>query len=90
MYVILVYDINQERVSKVKSVVSSYLVWRQRSVFDGKITKSKLNNLIEELKDVINYLEDYIIIFSFPNNVNYEVMEMGIKRYSDPEYGVWI
>lgn len=80
---ILVYDVNEYRVNKVNSICSKYLVWRQNSVFTGKITSSRIELLKEELKSVINVGEDYILFFIFPSNVKFRTEEIGIRRYSD-------
>ena len=42
MYVIIVYDVNVERVSKVCNFLRQYLNWIQNSVFEGEITKAEL------------------------------------------------
>jgi len=83
LFAILVYDVNESRVNKVNSVCSKYLIWRQNSVFTGKISLSKISLLKEELKTTINPAEDYILIFIFPSNVKFRTEEIGIKRYSD-------
>ncbi len=62
MYAILVYDINQKRVGKMLRLCRQYLTWIQNSVFEGEITRSKL----EELKARANKImkdEDSLIVF---------------------------
>lgn len=66
MYLVIVYDVNVDRVSKVNKFLKSYLHWQQNSVFEGKITKSQYNELIVELNDFIDDEEDSIIIYKFP------------------------
>ena len=41
MYVIIVYDINVDRVNKVKSFLRQHLFWIQNSVFEGDVTESE-------------------------------------------------
>ncbi|WP_252897144.1 CRISPR-associated endonuclease Cas2 [Metallosphaera hakonensis] len=53
MYAILVYDIDESRVSKVLKTCRKYLTWIQRSVFEGEITEGNLELLSEELKRII-------------------------------------
>lgn len=80
MRVILVYDINEKRVSKVLKVCRKYLYWVQNSVFEGEITEAKLEKLKSELKEIINENEDSIIIYTF-KTVWYTTREtMGIKK----------
>lgn len=63
MKVILVYDVNVKRVSKVLNTCRKYLHWIQNSVFEGEITRAKLEKLKTELKEIINDDEDSIVIF---------------------------
>lgn len=65
MKVILVYDINEKRVSKVLKTCRKYLHWIQNSVFEGEISEAKLMKLKMELKKIINENEDSIIIYTF-------------------------
>jgi len=63
MYVILVYDINVERLSKVLKTCRVYLNWVQNSVFEGEITEADLIRLKHQLKSIIDEDEDSIIIY---------------------------
>ncbi len=63
MYVILVYDVNEERVSKVCQYLRRYLNWVQNSVFEGELSgaellkvKAGLSELIEEGDSVRIYI----------------------------------
>ena len=42
MYVLIVYDVSVERVSKVHKLLKRYLNWRQNSVFEGEVTNSQI------------------------------------------------
>ena len=53
MFVILTYDINRKRVSKVMKICRKYLVHIQESVFEGTITEGKLTRLKKELKYIV-------------------------------------
>lgn len=66
MYLVIVYDINVDRVNKVHKFLKSYLHWQQNSVFEGKITQSQYNEITTKLKDFIDEDEDSIIIYKFP------------------------
>lgn len=64
MYVILVYDIiNEKRVGKMLKLCRRYLHWIQNSVFEGEISEVKLKELLAEASDFIKEDEDSIIIF---------------------------
>lgn len=67
MFVVLVYDIDKRRDGKVLKICRKYLSHIQKSVFEGSITQGKLNKLKGELKGVIDFDDDAICIYSFPN-----------------------
>ena len=63
MYVILVYDCGEKRVSKMLKLCRKYLIWIQNSVFEGEITPVKLKELELKAKLIMNEQEDSLIIF---------------------------
>lgn len=65
MYIILVYDINEKRVSKVNKYLKRFLLWRQNSVFEGEITDTIFNKMIKGVNKIIKEDEDSIIIYKF-------------------------
>ena len=80
MYVIIVYDINVERVNKVKSFLRQYLYWIQNSVFEGEVTDSEFELIYKGLMDIIDDEVDSIIIYKLrmANLLNREVL--GIEK----------
>ena len=65
MYLVIVYDINVDRVSKVNKFLKGYLHWQQNSVFEGKVTKAQYNEIIMDLNELIDDNEDSIIVYKF-------------------------
>ena len=63
MYVIIVYDINVDRVNKVKSFLRQYLYWIQNSVFEGEVTDSEFQLIYNGLMEIIDEDVDSIIIY---------------------------
>ena len=63
MYVIIVYDINVERVNKVKSFLRQYLYWIQNSVFEGEISDSEFEIIYKGLLKIIDEEVDSVIIY---------------------------
>lgn len=68
MYVVLVYDISQEkngakRWSKVFKISKKYLSHIQNSVFEGEISKVQLTKMQNELKPHIDKNLDSVIVF---------------------------
>lgn len=80
MNIILVYDINEDRVQKVLKTCRKYLHRVQNSVFEGEITEAKLEKLKLELKKIIHEDEDSVIIYTFRTSwyTNREII--GIKK----------
>lgn len=66
IYIILVYDVDHERVNKICNFLKCYLNWIQNSVFEGEITESNLEKIKIELKKLISS-NDSIIIFEILN-----------------------
>lgn len=66
MYVILVYDVDAKRVSKILKLCRRYLHWIQNSVLEGDITEVKLKELLHEAKAIM-VDKDSVIIFKSRN-----------------------
>ncbi|MEM0506198.1 MAG: CRISPR-associated endonuclease Cas2 [Thermosphaera sp.] len=63
MYVIMVYDVGVDRVSKVLQIARKYLHWVQNSVLEGEITDANLLRLQAELLRVIDKEKDSITLY---------------------------
>lgn len=63
MYVIIVYDINVDRVNKVKSFLRQYLYWIQNSVFEGEVSDSEFEIIYKGLMKITDEDVDSIIIY---------------------------
>ena len=63
MYVIIVYDINVERVNNVKSFLRQHLFWIQNSVFEGDVTESEFEVIYDGLMEIIDENVDSVIIY---------------------------
>jgi CRISPR-associated protein Cas2 len=80
MYMILVYDIREERVYKVLKIARKYLNWVQNSVLEGEISDAGLEKLRQELKEVIHHDEDSVV-FYLMRTMKYSSREiMGIQK----------
>ncbi len=82
MFVILVYDVKEERVSKALKVCRKYLTWVQNSVFEGEISEAKLRVLKDELKSVLDENYDSVLIYKFRTKHYYERESIGVERPS--------
>lgn len=80
MYVILVYDVNVNRVNKVLKVARKYLHWVQNSVLEGELTEAGYRKLKAELVAIINEKEDSLLFYTF-NTRKYTNREaIGVKK----------
>jgi CRISPR-associated protein Cas2 len=64
MYVILVYDVNEERVSKINRYLKRFLLWRQNSVFEGEISEALIESMVRGIKKIIKD-DDSMVIYKF-------------------------
>ncbi|HCC69471.1 MAG TPA: CRISPR-associated endonuclease Cas2 [Nitrospiraceae bacterium] len=79
-YLIVTYDIREERVNKVRKILKKYFMWVQNSVFEGDITEGRLQKCKHELNNVIKDEEDSIYFYSLENRLNYRKTVMGIEK----------
>jgi CRISPR-associated protein Cas2 len=79
-YLIVTYDIGEERVNKVRKILKKYFMWVQNSVFEGEITEGKLEKCIEELSKAFNKDEDSIYFYCLENRLNYRKTVLGVEK----------
>jgi len=80
MYAILVYDINQKRLSKALKTCRVYLNWVQNSVFEGEITEAKLKELEIRMKRLVNVTEDSVMIYKFRTARAFSKQIIGLEK----------
>ncbi|MBM7582849.1 CRISPR-associated protein Cas2 [Caldicoprobacter guelmensis] len=83
MFLILVYDVGEKRVSKVLKICRKYLNWVQNSVLEGEISEANFKKLKLELKKVINEEEDSVIFYILRTTKYSERESMGVKKGGD-------
>ena len=76
IYIILVYDVSVERVSKVNKFLKRYLIWIQNSVFEGYIKESTLTSMKKGLMKIIES-DDKILIYQLKSDTYIERIKMG-------------
>lgn len=59
---ILVYDVDQKRTSKILKLCRRYLSWIQNSVFEGEVSEVQLKQLTLEAKEIMED-KDSLIVF---------------------------
>lgn len=63
MYILIVYDVAVERVSKVHKLLKRYLNWRQNSVFEGELTDSQVEAVRSSLIKIIDDQTDSVLFY---------------------------
>jgi len=80
MFVILVYDVKESRVSKALKICRQYLHWVQNSVFEGELTGAQLAKLQFALRHVLNLEEDSVVLYKFRTKHYFKRETMGIEK----------
>ncbi len=80
MYVIVVYDVNVNRVNRIKKFLRRYLYWVQNSVFEGEISEADLEEVKMGLKEIIDKDEDMVVIYRFRSEKAVKKEVMGFDK----------
>ncbi|GBD11644.1 CRISPR-associated endoribonuclease Cas2 [bacterium HR23] len=63
MFVVIVYDVDVERVNKVCQYLRRHLFWVQRSVFEGEVTEGQLEKVKAGLRRILDPQHDSVYIY---------------------------
>ncbi len=63
MYILIVYDVSVERVTKVHKLLKQFLHWRQNSVFEGELTESQIETVKSKLNSLIDDKTDSVLLY---------------------------
>ena len=80
MYVIVVYDVAVERVTKVCQFLRMYLNWIQNSVFEGELTQSQLLEVKNGIREIINQDEDTVRFYVLRSKDLVKIDTIGIEK----------
>ena len=80
MYVIIVYDVEVKRVTKVCNFLRKYLHWVQNSVFEGELTDGKLKEVQIGLKKRIKLDSDSVLFYKMKTQYDFEKEVMGVEK----------
>ena len=80
MFVIVVYDVGEKRVTKVLKRCRKYLNWVQNSVLEGDISESNLKKLKMELERIIESDHDSVIIYTSRTTKYTDREIMGLRK----------
>ncbi len=85
MYVIMVYDVAVERVTKVLKVGRRYLTWVQNSVLEGELTPAQFERLKAEVREVIEESEDSVLFYLLRSADWLDRHALGVRK-GEPEW----
>ena len=80
MYIILVYDIEVERVAKVCKYLRQHLNWVQNSVFEGQLTKAQFAPVKSGLTAIIDPEKDSVITYQLRDARWMNIEFMGVVK----------
>lgn len=80
MYVIIVYDVNVDRVAKICGYLRRHMDWVQNSVFEGELTDSQFKRIKHDLKEIMHEDEDSVRFYVFRTREQVKVDTMGVTR----------
>jgi CRISPR-associated protein Cas2 len=80
MYVILVYDVGEERVARACKFCRRFLTWVQNSVFEGELTVSQLKRVESGLKEIMELDKDSALIYVLREERWMDRRSIGVKK----------
>ena len=80
MYVIIAYDVKEERVAKIYHYLRRYMDWVQNSVFEGELTESQFKRIKHDLKKIINEEEDSVRFYILRTKELLKTETMGVEK----------
>lgn len=84
-YAFVFYDVKEKRVNRVFKVCKKYLSHFQYSVFRGEITPSRLIELRNDIKKVIDKEEDFVCIIKLMSDSVFGEEIIGTPRKNTGE-----
>ena len=64
MYVLIVYDVEVGRVTKVHKFLKRHLHWVQNSVFEGELTEAQIETVKAGLSRLVDKEYDSVLLFT--------------------------
>lgn len=64
MYVLIVYDVEVKRVTKVHKFLKRHLHWVQNSVFEGELTEAQIETVKAGMKRLLDVETDAVLLYT--------------------------
>lgn len=83
MYIVCTYDVDERRCTKVMKILRKYLFHVQRSVFEGELNPSKVQQLKNEISKVISETDSILLYYTYNNKQMYKDSLGTVKQASN-------
>ncbi len=80
MFCIIIYDVSQNKVSKVCNFLRRYLNWVQNSVFEGELGEAAINEIKAYLGTVLDKNIDSVFIYLIRSEKEVKKEIIGIEK----------
>jgi len=80
VYLIVVYDVEVKRVTRICNFLRKYMHWVQNSVFEGELTEGKFKEVQMGLKKRIKPDKDSILFYKLKTSYDMEKEVMGLEK----------
>ena len=80
MYLLIVYDMEIERVNNMHKFLKKYLSWIQNSVFEGEVGLADYFAIKKGIKKIIDKEKDSVLIFKFRDKHVFEKEVIGAEK----------
>lgn len=77
---VIVYDVEQERVSKVCNYLRRFLHWVQNSAFEGELSEVQLEKIRMGLLKIIDPEHDSVYIYRLPDRKYVRKDVLGLEK----------
>lgn len=86
MYILMVYDVNVERVSKVLHTGRKYLTHVQNSFLEGELSPAQFQKLQSELRDIIDPNQDAVRFYCARARDTFEMVQLGTQQRGEGQF----
>lgn len=76
-WIIIVYDVSEKKVNRMRRICEPYVRRVQKSVFEGQVSVAGFKILTNTIKNFINENEDSVRIYTFREDRKGRVLELG-------------
>ncbi|MEM3362408.1 MAG: CRISPR-associated endonuclease Cas2 [Candidatus Anstonellaceae archaeon] len=86
MYLIVVYDVGEKRVNKIRILLKTYLTAVQNSVFEGELTEKQVFEMKEKIKKIIDLKFDSVRVYKIKTKKFVKKEVFGVCKGDSEEF----